>query len=227
MSSATEMNIPDEAIFPNGDVVLVVGAEKRRIRVSSHFLTLASPVFDAMLNLKFSEGIKLHESGKTPVEIKLPEDDGMATLHGSDPEMLYLDPDQIQNVSIVVDKYDMAPRFAIAGTIWMNNEPANLEKSWKLIIVAYYLGQQDAFRLMSEHVVTKMNHSQIFGLANQTYDVALGLKLGMALLLLHHALSQVMVRPKGGLCLQCFKLTTDDPVSMQPGCTDPLSHQPG
>ncbi|KAF5539556.1 BTB POZ domain-containing protein [Fusarium napiforme] len=69
----------DEVVVAGGDIILVAGKEKQRIQVSSGFLTQISPVFDAMLNLKFSEGIRFHESNGLPVEIKLPEDDGMAT----------------------------------------------------------------------------------------------------------------------------------------------------
>lgn len=140
-----------------------------------------------MLNLKFSEGIKLHESKKSPVDIKLPEDDGLATtqalktLHGSDPEMLLLTPDEIQKVSIMVDKYDMSARFAMAGTVWMDCEPINLEDAWKLMTASYWLDHEVGFRRMSEYVVRKLNHAQIFRLANETFDVALGLKLGSEL----------------------------------------------
>ncbi|KAG5781913.1 hypothetical protein H9Q73_004410 [Fusarium xylarioides] len=207
-SESAEFNTPGEILTPNGDVVLVVGHEGMRLQIASEFLTLASPVFDAMLNLKFSEGIKLHERDKSPVDIKLPEDDG-------------------QKVSIVVDKYDMSARFAMAGTVWMDCDPINLEDAWKLMTASYWLDHQVGFRRMSEYVIGKLNHAQIFRLANETFDVALGLKLGMALLLLHHALSQVMVHPKGGLCLPCFKIAVEDPVGMQPGCPCPSNHRSG
>ncbi|KAF4501423.1 hypothetical protein FAGAP_2362 [Fusarium agapanthi] len=138
-------HIPGETVVGDGDIILVVGNENRRIQVSSEFLIQASPVFDAMLNLKFLEGNKLHEGNKFPVEIKLPEDDGMATtqalrtLYWSDPSMLLLDPDEIQKVAIFVDKYDISPRFSMAATRWMNCEPSNLDQAWKLITAAYWL----------------------------------------------------------------------------------------
>ncbi|KAF5261145.1 hypothetical protein FOXYS1_8179 [Fusarium oxysporum] len=212
MSSESENNVPDEVAIPNGDIILVVGQEKLRIQVSSQFLTLASPVFDAMLNLTFSEGIKLHESNELLVDIKLPEDDGLATA---------------QALKTIYDKYDMSPSFSMAATDWMNCEPANLDQAWKLMTASYWLNLEDSFRTMSEHVVVKMNHAQIFRLAQQTHDVGLGLKLGMALLLLHHALSQHIAHPKGGQCLCCFKITADDPVGMQPGCPNPSNHLSG
>ncbi|KAF5245543.1 hypothetical protein FANTH_7295 [Fusarium anthophilum] len=176
--------IPDETVVAGGDIILVVGNENRRIQVSSEFLIQASPVFDAMLNLKFLEGNKLHEGNEFPVEIKLPEDDGLATaqalktLHGSDPEMLLLAPDQIQKVSIIVDKYDMSPCFAMASTVWMDCELINLEDAWKLMTAAYWLDHLVGFRRMSEYVIRKLNHAQIFRLANETFDATLGLKLG-------------------------------------------------
>lgn len=167
-----------------GDIILVVGQGQLRIQVSSEFLIQASPVFDAMLNLKFSEGNRFHESNELPVEIKLPEDDGVATtqalrtLYVSDPSMLLLDPDEIQKVAIFADKYDMSPRFSMATTGWMSCEPVNLDQAWKLMTASYWFNLEDSFRAMSEHVVVKMNHAQIFRLAHQTHDVGLGLKLG-------------------------------------------------
>lgn len=94
-----------------GDIILVVGQGQLRIQVSSEFLIQTSPVFDAMLNLKFSECSRFHESNELPVEIKLPEDDGVATtqalrtLYGSDPSMLLLDPDEIQKVASCLISY--------------------------------------------------------------------------------------------------------------------------
>ncbi|KAI1026572.1 hypothetical protein LB505_000824 [Fusarium chuoi] len=121
----------------------------------------------------------------------------------------------------------MSPRFSMATTGWMSCEPVNLDQAWKLMTASYWFNLEDSFRAMSEHVVVKMNHAQIFRLAHQTHDVGLGLKLGMALLLLHYALSQYMAHPKGGLCLRCFKITADDPVGMQPGCPNPSNHRSG
>jgi hypothetical protein len=43
----------------DGDLVLVVGPDERRIVVSSKVLTLASKVFKAMLSRKFKEGTEL------------------------------------------------------------------------------------------------------------------------------------------------------------------------
>ncbi|KAF5585332.1 hypothetical protein FPCIR_8415 [Fusarium pseudocircinatum] len=224
---------PDEAVVAGGDIILVAGKDQRRVQVSSGFLMQNPPVFDAILNLKFSEGIGFHESNELPVEIKLPEDDevsttqALRTLYGSDPSMLLLDLDEIQKVAIFADKYDMSPRFSMAATGWMSREPSNLDHAWKLMTVSYWFNLEDSFRTMSERVVVEMNHAQIFRLAHQIHDVGLGLKLGMALLLLHHALSQYMAHPKGGLCLRCFKIAANDPVAMQPGCPRPSNHRSG
>ncbi|KAF5613257.1 uncharacterized protein FSUBG_987 [Fusarium subglutinans] len=184
MSSDSETKVPDETVIPNGDRILIVSKGQLRIQVSPELLIQASPVFDAMLNLKFLECNKLHEGNEFPVEIKLPEDEGMATtqalrtLYGSDPSMLLLDPDEIQKVAIFVDKYDISPRFSMAATSWMNCEPSNLDQAWKLMTASYWFNLEDSFQTMSEHVVVKMNHAQIFRLAHQTHDVGLGLKLG-------------------------------------------------
>lgn len=43
-------------VAPEGDVILVVGADKKRLRVSSTFLSQSSSVFKAMFSGKFAEG---------------------------------------------------------------------------------------------------------------------------------------------------------------------------
>lgn len=46
-----------------GDIILVVGDEKKRLRVSSVFMSRASSVFAAMFSGTFLEGVHPHTPG--------------------------------------------------------------------------------------------------------------------------------------------------------------------
>ena len=77
------LNTPDSAtpqtidVDPAGDVILTVGSEKwdneARFRVSSKVLSLASPVFAAMVSPKWSDSANKASSSE-PQHISLPED---------------------------------------------------------------------------------------------------------------------------------------------------------
>lgn len=179
-------------MITNGNVILIVGRGGLRIRVTSHFLCEISDVFNAMLNGNFAEGIRLrNQSESEPTSIPLPEDSGKAmvhalkTLYGADPSMLQLSSSEIKAVALIADKYNMTARFAMAGTAWMARIPAMAEDRWKMTVAAYWLGLQEPFRVMSQAYLEKINHAEIFRLANETADVALGLKLGSKSSLMH------------------------------------------
>ncbi|KAF5500552.1 hypothetical protein CGCS363_v006528 [Colletotrichum siamense] len=66
-------------IAADGDVIMVVGPEKKEFRLHSFFLKTTSKVFRAMLGPNFAEGQHLNanqaKSNRAPVKIDLPEDD--------------------------------------------------------------------------------------------------------------------------------------------------------
>jgi hypothetical protein len=55
-ASAAKPDAIMENIDPEGDVIMVVGRDKREMRVNSVCLTLASKVFRAMLALQLERG---------------------------------------------------------------------------------------------------------------------------------------------------------------------------
>jgi hypothetical protein len=120
MEHSNSSSIPAIDIAPDGDVILIVGAERWRLRVYSLFLKNALNVFKAMLGPHFAEGQSL--GGTDPAEISLPEDDPEAlsivlnVVHGrneSVPESL--DGRQIPRVAVAADKFDLVTmvRFAV------------------------------------------------------------------------------------------------------------------
>ena len=68
-----EMADHQEDIDPHGDVILIVGQDKKRLRVSAMMLFAASPVFKALLGPHFREGQR-PRSASNPTEITLPDD---------------------------------------------------------------------------------------------------------------------------------------------------------
>lgn len=70
-NTAAKMDI----IADEGDLILAVGNEKKKkkMRVSSVILSMASPVSKALLGPHFREGQRLR-NGTSPIEILLPDD---------------------------------------------------------------------------------------------------------------------------------------------------------
>lgn len=120
---------------PNGDLILIVGEKKHRIRVSSKILCLTSSVFRAMLGPNFKEGNELASgsvrqvspwpnvseyrslSSSTPYELPLPDDDQKAMelfcniLHHqakSIPTRNDRSLSLLRELAIIANKYDCA-----------------------------------------------------------------------------------------------------------------------
>ena len=117
---------------PAGDLVLKLGTgdEVTLIRVHSKVLSLASPVFAAMLSPRFAEGQAL-EANRGLVEstttIDLPEDDPKAmsflcrTLHFKEngaQRKLY-SPEFLMGLAVICDKYRMSRALSPWSNIWM------------------------------------------------------------------------------------------------------------
>ncbi|RSL59420.1 hypothetical protein CEP53_005823 [Fusarium sp. AF-6] len=146
-------------IIENGDVILVIGQDSIKIQLSSSFLCLVSPVFKAMLTSPMIEGQRLRERGDRPVEYVLLNDSAEATLHafkylyGSDPKMLNLNPDEILQVAVFVDKWGLAERFQFAAMYWTmtpnecSYEPSTRDKAWKLLLASYWFRIAWAFAM--------------------------------------------------------------------------------
>lgn len=103
-----------------------ISSEEVIIRASSRHLTLASPVFHAMLSRKFSESNALSMTGS--VEIPLPDDDPDAflillnILHGRIRKVpLTIDLETFTQISVLVDKYDILEPVELLASFWFDN----------------------------------------------------------------------------------------------------------
>jgi len=154
----------------DGDVVLVVssGATKRTVRfqVNSHSLCLASSVFRAMLgaNAHFKEGNALRGRSATspPIEITLGDDEPKALAlilrvvhYQYDWVPRTLNDDQLYQVAIVCDKYDMRQVLGLWLDQWI---PVDTQVGGKIsgdewLFIAYAFGRQALFTQLSKELI--------------------------------------------------------------------------
>ncbi|KAF5240153.1 hypothetical protein FAUST_4543 [Fusarium austroamericanum] len=202
-----------EDLVPGGDLVLAVGPGRRLFGVSSNFLCEISPVFAVMFGPNFEEGHRLRSTQPEDSEmvLELPDDNAQAfsdtirVLYGADPVTVDFEPAEIQKIAIVVDKYDMIPRFTFASAYWFakyswTDDP---EETWQLTTAAYWMQNPDAFFNYSKKLIRHMQPSHL-SFVDDMPDKVLGLRLCLAIEEQRaHRLTHG-TKAKGGLCLHCF-----------------------
>lgn len=157
---------------PTGDIVLKLGSkdEATLIRVHSKVLSLASPVFAAMLSPRFAEGKALEKNKRTvdsPTTIDLPDDDPEAMslicriLHFKEeaarricyPVLI------IRNLADICEKYDMSRALGPWSNIWMNDgrtnspQPEGLDAQFDRAWVSYALRYHESFWKCTQHII--------------------------------------------------------------------------
>ncbi|KAK8080121.1 hypothetical protein PG997_007939 [Apiospora hydei] len=168
----------------DGDVVLVVGEEKKvRLKVNSQNLSCASKVFRTMFGPNWSEGQGL--SKESPKEVELVEDDADAMYaiccvihHRNDLAPKAISPQQVLQIAIAADKYDLSVALAYARAQWLRSrdiaDPTTLAY---LMAAARWFDDEPAFikcgralvlrcvgsyaRLMDDEVLSQMLPSNI------------------------------------------------------------------
>lgn len=138
-------------IATDGDVILVVGPERRKLRVHSFILKNVSMVFNAMFGPHFKEGQGL--GGAYPKEIPLPEDSADAleliccVIHSRNDAVPYsLSPSEVLQVAIAADKYDCTVGLKFAGESWLiHNDIENTVELGRLMAAAYIFDSAHAF----------------------------------------------------------------------------------
>jgi hypothetical protein len=154
-----EDGVVSKDITQDGDVILIVGDEKVRLRVYSQYLGSASDIFSAMFGPDWSEGQKL--SKLLPIEVPLPEDDAeaMRTIcciihHRNNLVSNYLRADKVLQIAIAVDKYDLNIALKYASLEWLKADPLeDLEDSVRLLAAAYLFKNHDAFMAQTKTLI--------------------------------------------------------------------------
>lgn len=138
-------------IAADGDVVLIVGPNKRKLRVHSLFLKTASKVLEMKLRPDSSEvqDISNHDTQA----ILLPEDDEgamktlCAVIHlSSDAASDALTPGEVLKVAIAAEKYGCIVALRNASGHWLKSaENASIEDLKVLMAAAYLFDATQAF----------------------------------------------------------------------------------
>lgn len=140
-----------DEIMADGDVVLIVGPDKRRLLVHSLFLKTASKVFKTMFGPHFSEGQDI--SKEVPKEILMPEDDAdamkiiCAVIHlRNNAASDKITPDEVLTVAVTADKYNCIDPLKNASGHWLKPvDSASLEDLNHLMAAAYLFDDAQAF----------------------------------------------------------------------------------
>lgn len=152
----------------NGDVIFLVGDEKRRFRVSSSVLTSTSTVFKKMFGPDFLEGQTLQKYKH--VEVPLPEDDPesmliiLYVLHWRNSSVpVTLPSKQIRSIAILSDKYDLNIPMKLAVHQWLNQNPpvTDPKELWVLTNVAYAFQDEIAFATITSAFI--LHYARSYG----------------------------------------------------------------
>jgi hypothetical protein len=163
---------PAIEIDRTGDLTLVLsknlgstpGMNTRNLLISSKVLTLASPVFAAMLSPRFREGQR-SESG-TLDPISLPDDDveAMTTLcqiFHFRYDMLPAKPslELFKNLAVLCDKYDCVAPLRFVSETWlvMWEGTSSKEDLEILLFVSFIFGRAERFASLSERIVKEFS----------------------------------------------------------------------
>ena len=164
--------IPSNDCDPAGDLVLKLGPSTKTtlIRVHSKVLSLASPVFAAMMNPRFAEGQAL-EDNKGRVDstttIDLPDDDPEAMslicriLHFKEEaaRRIHYPVLLVRSLAEICEKYDMSRALGPWSHIWMNDDrtttpqPECLDAQFDRAWVSYALRYHESFWKSTQDIV--------------------------------------------------------------------------
>ncbi|KAJ5751459.1 uncharacterized protein N7511_008424 [Penicillium nucicola] len=146
-------------IAETGDVFLVTGPEKLKLRVESLILKATSKPFAAMLGPNWTRG-REQPSSEKPVEILLPEDNAVslkyicAVTH-SRSQMIPKDvsAQDILDIAILADKYDFFDALEMASRSWLQVCEKNEAGNMALMAAAFVFGNAQSFRQTSKALV--------------------------------------------------------------------------
>ena len=144
-----------------GDLLLVLETDKDgrptqpSIRVSSKVLSLASPVFAAMLSPKFAEGQALLNatSADTP-SLFLRDDDSQAmiwlckALHFKQDVTVDISFSLLKKKAILSDKYDLVGALKPWSHVWLQKWPGSqhgVDDHAEMLWISYALGNEECF----------------------------------------------------------------------------------
>lgn len=140
--------VPIKDIARNGDVILVIGPDRLRYRVSSTIMRNASEIFDVLFGPHFSEGQDLDV--RKPKEIPLPEDDvgamsalcGLIHLRRND-LATYIGASACLKIARLVDKYALCNAIYLPVDQWLTPPPGTSSEDLSNLLLAAELMDHD------------------------------------------------------------------------------------
>lgn len=146
-------------IAAGGDVILVVGPEKAKLRVQSLFLKAASKPFSAMFGPDWAEGYNIHDL-RPPVELALPEDNASAVklicaiIHHQNKKVPQsLAAVDVLGIAVTVDKYDFVHALKFASEIWLRPGKSDAGDLMLLTAAAYLFQNAQAFNEITRALI--------------------------------------------------------------------------
>jgi len=169
MSTQTNMEEPRNNtpsmvvnIATDGDVILVVGPEKAKLRVQSLFLKAASKPFSAMFGPDWKEGHDTLDLD-APVELPLPEDNASALKlicaiihHRNKKVPQSLAAGDVLGVAVIADKYDCVHALKFASGSWLRPGKNKAGDLMLLTAAAYLFQNAQAFNEITRALI--LNH---------------------------------------------------------------------
>jgi hypothetical protein len=163
-------------IATNGNAILIVGSEERRLRVSASSLANVSKVFRAMFGPNFSEGQDLSDTRSGLKEVHMSDDnaDAMEVICSiihfrSVPQEV--GPDLMLHIAIAADKFDCSIVLQHASIIWLDPKKSmSLVELARLMAASYLLDHPKAFSQITLAIV--FGHGDSY-LALEEQDIGL------------------------------------------------------
>ena len=149
-----------EIMDPNGDITLLVGEEKRKLRVARNILCLGSPVFAKMLapgsHFMEAQVTILSDDGTKHISLLADELEPLTLVlrimhHRTKdvPTELSLDP--LSQVAVLCDKYDLLGCIRQWTTSWCGGSVAKEDRRW--LLIAFVFENANAFREITKSLI--------------------------------------------------------------------------
>ncbi|RFU34189.1 hypothetical protein B7463_g2175, partial [Scytalidium lignicola] len=146
-------------IVADGDVVLVVGPEKVKLRVHSLFLKVVSKPFSAMLGPDWKEGHNILDRNGL-AEILLPEDNATALKficaiihHQYEMVPQTLAAGDVLGIAVTADKYDCVKALTLASRNWLQPGENKAGDLMLLTAAAYLFQNARAFKEITKAMI--------------------------------------------------------------------------
>jgi hypothetical protein len=166
-NSTDESSTAVTEIAANGDVILIVGPDKRRLQVDSICLKKASKYFRVMFGPHFSEGQDL--GGNSPKEVLMLDDNAnvleiicniIHLRNDAVPEILT--PDEVFEIAIAADKFDCGIALKHATALWLNpRDVKGIVELGRLMAAAYMLDNARAFGEITLSMILRHKESYL------------------------------------------------------------------